>query len=869
MMAQEANEWMTSDAQAYLERWRLRQDSAWRAEGADPEEVWEDLGLHLRAKAESLRRPLEASDLESALGKMGLPLTPEPPASFERSPAPVSSPPKRFFLWRWMGILNRPFFLGFFPLLVVLLEAITGMFGHLVYDPISRWPQLLLLLTVSGIGWAGQYPGRWSPRGKWLPFLCAAGLIPALYWSLPSLIVITGAAFIYAHGILLTYGIGLLFFPVVLACMIIAAAPILTGFGLLKVSRPAIKSAPWLGGLGLGLVLLLVVEGPAYVTRYGLATNQPGLVRNWGSPRLMHEIARQPTWGMATEDTSGFLTSLGRWNWFQSGQIRQVDDVLDRRRFYYRVTGESPNLEPESSYLSSQQNRWSGRFDQHVGGDVVGPLVDDLEMSGSRLDGHLDGASGLGYWEWTMEFRNKGHDQKEARLQLLLPPGGVVSRLTLWVDGEPQEAAFGAKSQVTAAYKAVVSKRRDPVLVRWVGADRVLVQCFPVPPEGKMKIRLGVTAPLDERDRLFLPKIMERNHLFADSLQNAIWVQGDLEMSMKDLKGASREGRWRETHGMLPLETLSERHSFVQCHDRKPPTVVWTKDPFAEARNAILIREQLPDRAEKKARIVFVVDGSKHFAPWYDSFRSALKTLQSRGVKAEVIYAAEDTVWEDESTPDFVGGQDNLPALVRGMERAIELQADELIWLHGPQPVALENPERLAQLIERGFRKVNISTVDLTGAPNRLLEQLRTTISLASTGRPAGPGDLEETMVQMIARSHRQYRDRRLPLGAAPEGTEVWDHLARWQVWQEVQQAAAEGRVPEPLAQKAATYQLVTPVSGAVVLETQEQFKRFGLDQVDESSTPSIPGIPEPSTSLLLILAGSLVWRRRRDLLVV
>jgi hypothetical protein len=62
-----------------------------------------------------------------------------------------------------------------------------------------------------------------------------------------------------------------------------------------------------------------------------------------------------------------------------------------------------------------------------------------------------------------------------------LPPGGVVSRLTLWVNGEEREAAFAGRSQTRQAYQQVVSRRRDPVLVTTAGRDRVLVQCFPVP----------------------------------------------------------------------------------------------------------------------------------------------------------------------------------------------------------------------------------------------------------------------------------------------------------------------------------------------------------------------------------------------------
>jgi len=52
-----------------------------------------------------------------------------------------------------------------------------------------------------------------------------------------------------------------------------------------------------------------------------------------------------------------------------------------------------------------------------------------------------------------MEFGNSGKRNKEARMQLLLPADGVVSRLTLWVNDEPQEAAFFSTVKVTKGRK--------------------------------------------------------------------------------------------------------------------------------------------------------------------------------------------------------------------------------------------------------------------------------------------------------------------------------------------------------------------------------------------------------------------------------
>ena len=49
--------------------------------------------------------------------------------------------------------------------------------------------------------------------------------------------------------------------------------------------------------------------------------------------------------------------------------------------------------------------------------------------------------------------------------------------------------------------------------------------------------------------------------------------------------------------------------------------------------------------------------------------------------------------------------------------------------------------------------------------------------------------------------------------------------------------------------QLAARYQLVTPVSGAVVLETQAQYQQAGLQPVPPESVPTVP---EPSATVLL-----------------
>jgi hypothetical protein len=88
-------------------------------------------------------------------------------------------------------------------------------------------------------------------------------------------------------------------------------------------------------------------------------------------------------------------------------------------------------------------------------------------------------------------------------------------------------------------------------------------------------------------------------------------------------------------------------------------------------------------------------------------------------------------------------------------------------------------------------------------------------------------------------------------------------HVVRLWAFDEIQRLIATRHRDEAVA-LAAQYQLVTPVSGAVVLESREQFARAGLTPVDPTSVPSVP---EPETIALLALGiASLalrqLWRR-------
>ena len=104
-----------------------------------------------------------------------------------------------------------------------------------------------------------------------------------------------------------------------------------------------------------------------------------------------------------------------------------------------------------------------------------------------------------------------------------------MSRVTLWIDGQEHEAAFAGRDLTRRAYERVVGARRDPILVTASAPDRILVQCFPVQPDGGvMKARIGITAPLQLAGRgagtLGLPLHHAAELRRPGGVTHAVWI---------------------------------------------------------------------------------------------------------------------------------------------------------------------------------------------------------------------------------------------------------------------------------------------------------------------------------------------------------
>lgn len=650
-------------------------------------------------------------------------------------------------------------------------------------------------------------------------------------------------------------------------------------------ARPRLHGLGW--GAALALLALAAVELPTTITRVGLhmaasddaQTGRRGL--RWLRTSGNEAALLRACYGRSAEPTDliGYLYNLA-----------YPVTTAQARATYYRVTGQTFNAVPAPRHVRSGAAAVVAQGDPDQTGELVAQPASGLALAASRMDGSLDADAALGYLEWTLIFNNSAGWQQEAVAQIVLPPGGVVSRLTLWVNGEEREAAFAERARVQAAYDAVVHTRRDPVLVTSSGVDRVNVRCFPVPPNGEMKIRLGITAPLhlasDTQAWLRLPRFLERNFAIAAQIEHSVWVEAKqpAAASHAKLQPEHPQAKLYAVRGQLPHIELAKQHPAIIADRAAGVTQVWTPDPTNQAEvisQTFVVQEQPAAR-----RVILVVDGAGGMQEFAPGIAEALMKLPEQ-MEFALLVAGDEVMELAPAQPvsaaglqqaaarlrqfEFAGGHDNSSALVRAWEMAAQQPDGVIVWLHGPQPLPPRDIEELRQRWERRPKEPLLFDLQIRNGASLIAEKLDGISPVQAVLRLGTPAqDLERLFSNWRAHTKQMVSARtktpRNILHKQVNAKETSAHLARLWARDEVARLlASDQQAAAAQATKlAASYQLVTPVTGAVVLETKEQYDRAGLQPVERGTVPTIP---EPEQWLLLVVVALILtwtlYRRR------
>ena len=449
-----------------------------------------------------------------------------------------------------------------------------------------------------------------------------------------------------------------------------------------------------------------------------------------------------------------------------------------------------------------------------------------------------------------MEFENKASLAREARAQIRLPAGGVVSRLTLWVNDEEREAAFASRNLTRKAYqKIAVERRRDPVLVTTSGPDQILMQCFPVPPDGgRMQLRFGITAPLDMSDlshgRTRLPVMVERNFNLRGALKHAIWVESRSKLTSDHtgFKASLHDDGDHILEGQLADPVLISAESTIEVERAQASQKVFTQ---ARKSEQSILQELSRESTQAPDSVIWVVDGSYAMTPHMSDILEALEnwdseiTLQVLVASDQSPFIAPDHTYKICSPQEALsylsllepsGGQDNLAALTQAWALAREQGARHVWWYHGPQPVMLGDPSSLQQQMERSRGSIQLISKGIFPVPNRILENLDSSFTRVLPHY----GNLQETWQQWLdevtgkAEIWRFHR-RTLP-SSEMENThlpQVSQHIERLWAKQEVLHLIAQREQKKAIA-LASEHQLVTQSPGPWSWKLRSSMTKWG-----------------------------------------
>ncbi|MCP5023049.1 MAG: hypothetical protein GY930_14915, partial [bacterium] len=427
-------------------------------------------------------------------------------------------------------------------------------------------------------------------------------------------------------------------------------------------------------------------------------------------------------------------------------------------------------------------------------------------------------------------------------------------------------------------------QRRDPVLVTHSGTDQVLVQCFPVPAGGTLRTRLGISAPflltpgtVVPEGTLSFPRFLERNFALTGDLAHEIWLQGRgkyLELP-EGLVIASPGTGQLLARGALPPSSFDEQANAVRISLDALIPKAWAPEGAEDSDQAVL-QTLKPVTRDAISRLMLVLDGGAGMDGAGEALAIALDQIPDGTELGLIVAGGSPGQFESlhVSSParqadlkrfiqghEFEGGINAAPSLVAAFDMAQEQSGGAVVWIYGVQPVTFSGTASLEQRLERSSGTTHIHALAAVPGINRLVADFAhhpALITEPRTGLLAN--DLARLLRKLTAGArHYELVRERMPLDDLPiDAQPASGHLARLWAGDEAStlQALPNTSSRESGVKLALRHHLVTPRTGAVVLETQAQFDQHGLKPV---TVDEVPSVPEPETIALLLLSAALL----------
>ncbi|WP_187263514.1 XrtN system VIT domain-containing protein [Pontibacter beigongshangensis] len=473
----------------------------------------------------------------------------------------------------------------------------------------------------------------------------------------------------------------------------------------------------------------------------------------------------------------------------------------------------------------------------------------------------------ISYTEKVLSIRNshpRTWNQQEAIYTFHLPEGSVVSSLSLWVNGIEEKAALTTQSKADSAYTTIVGReRRDPSVVHWQEGNTVSVRIFPCTPVENRQFKIGIISPLRaEAGQLVYDNIYfsgpsatgapETAMVYLEALTSDLALPPDFK---EEKPGQHRfQGKYRHDWQIrLAPPALSTDAFNWQGHRYYLAPQTITAEHFAPQRIYLDLNSSWSE-AEATAvwetvqhRKVYVFDGE--MIKLTEENRELLfDRLLDQGFSLFPLHR----IREPEQALLISKSTLNSPNLQDLKGSGFSAQLAEKLPHQTPIRMYHLGPHLSPYL--KTLKELQVLAVN-TGSTTELQEQLRQQkfIRTYTSDAEVAIGASGLSLIRTAA-------------SAAPASAP--DHLLRLFAYNHLlQQIGAnyfrKGFIEEQHLEEARMANIVSPVSSLIVLETQEDYDRFGIekskDTLENASIKSSGAVPEPEEWALIMVVLLLV----------
>lgn len=467
----------------------------------------------------------------------------------------------------------------------------------------------------------------------------------------------------------------------------------------------------------------------------------------------------------------------------------------------------------------------------------------------------------LAYTEKTITVANTGGTcrwcREEAIYTFHLPEGGIVTSLSLWINGREQKGILTTRQKADSAYKEIVGvENRDPSVVHWQEGNTVSVRVFPVEAASSRVFKVGITAPLT----------YDNGTLRYDN----VWFEGPDNGRADELCQVEWAGMDKDPE--MQGFTKNAGHRYEQERPYKEHWTLETKDPgyspevFLFDGKAYSMRLYEKRRMPATVRTIYLDVNAEWSAAEVEQVMAAVKGADVYvydGNMVKITSAGEDVerlrklrfslfpfhLVADPATSLVITKSTLYSPSLKAL--ADYPFADDLAHkMSSSAPLRLFNLGKELSLYHRTLKEHRV--FEYEQGDMALLKQLLSTGTFAQSIENDSTVVVDNAMIQLSRTNSDGMRNGGI------------DHIMRLFAYDHIMLGLKGNLFPDRytdsnfVAEAEQAY-VVTPVSSLVVLETQADYDRFGIKKgmntLDNATLKNNGAVPEPHEWALIALA--------------